>query len=460
MNILILGYGLEGKSSENYFKQDPRRAEHVTLDILDNFSKEELLFKDFSQYDLIFRTPSIPPKFIPAPKEKITSVTKFFFSNCPCPIIGVTGTKGKGTTCTLIRDILNSLLVSYISGKEPSAVAAPKTFLLGNIGAPALDVLPELTPDDVVIYELSSFQLWDLTKSPGISVVLRLEPDHLDVHDSIEEYYSAKSNICIHQSPADFCVYFKDNLHTRRAVKASPAQKLPFPLSTKTRARLDTLLSVLKVPGKHNAEDAEAALLAVYAYYQKYLNYQKSFDAWLTDFEEPLKTALKNFRPLPHHIEFVRELNGVTYYDDSFSTVFPSLEAALNSFPRQPLVLIAGGKDKGFDLTPAKRAIFDKPNLVKAILIGETAQKLASGEDPTKFVLCGKDFELAVKTAQTLAEAKLASAEMNSDTCLVDAKPKIPSPVVLLSPCASSFDMFESYKQRGDIFKQLVNSLN
>ena len=98
MNILILGRGLEGQSAENYFKHEPTRAEHATVEVWNNFKKEELLFKDFSSYDLIFRTPSIPPKFISAPKEKITSVTKFFFSNCPCPIIGVTGTKGKGTT--------------------------------------------------------------------------------------------------------------------------------------------------------------------------------------------------------------------------------------------------------------------------------------------------------------------------------------------------------------------------
>lgn len=445
MNILILGHGLEGQSAENYFKHDPGRAEHVTLDVLDNFEKEELLFKDFSSYDLIFRTPSIPPKFISAPASKITSVTKFFFSNCPAPIIGVTGTKGKGTTCTLIRDILNSLR------------ASGKTVLLGNIGTPALDALPEIAPDNVVVYELSSFQLWDLEKSPAISVVLRLEPDHLDVHDSVKEYYEAKSHICQFQKPDDFCVFFEPNEHTRNAVKSSKAQKLPYPCKS---AKLSEVLSALNIPGKHNKEDAEAALLACYAYYRKFKHYDKSFDAWLADFEEPITEALAHFKPLPHHIEFVRELNGVRYYDDSFSTVFPSLEAALNSFPDEPLVLIAGGKDKGFDLAPAKRAIFDKPNLVKAVLIGETSQKLAAGEDPAKYYQAGTDFELAVHTAQTLAEEKLTEEEKNSDTCLVDVKPEIKSPVVLLSPCASSFDMFESYKQRGDIFKQLVNGLN
>ena len=361
--------------------------------------------------------------------------------------------------------------------------ASEKTFLVGNIGVPALNALPEITKNDVVIYELSSFQLWDLEKSPAISVVLRLEPDHLDVHDSLEEYYAAKSNICAHQTKDDFCIYFAPNKNTQNAIKSSPAHKLPYPCKSARLSRpqgarasedlssdrgdaeaavslrLAEILSALKTPGKHNQEDAEAALLACYAYYKKYQNYTKTFDDFLADFEAQITEALANFQPLPHHIEFVRELNGVRYYDDSFSTVFPSLEAALNAFPDQPLILIAGGKDKGFDLTPAKRAIFDKPNLVKAVLIGETADALAEGEDPTKFIKSGTDFEAAVKTAQFLAEQKLTEEETNSDTCLVDKKPEIKSPVVLLSPCASSFDMFESYKQRGDIFKQLVNSL-
>ena len=443
MNILILGHGLEGQSVENYFKHDPSRAEHVKLSVLDNFKKEELLFKDFSSYDLIFRTPSVPPKFINAPKSKITSVTKFFFSNCPCPIIGVTGTKGKGTTCTLIRDLLASLGI--------------KTHLVGNIGTPALDVWPEITQKDVVVYELSSCQLWDLEKSPSIAVILRLEPDHLDVHESVEEYYAAKANLCAHQSPTDFCVYFKDNQNTKNAVKSSPAKLLPYPCKT---SAISELLSALNIPGNHNKENAEAALLACFAYYQKFQNYTKTFTNFLQDFQEPFQTALSHFQPLPHHIEFVRELNGVSYYDDSFSTVFPSLEAALNSFPDQPLILIAGGKDKGFDLSPAKRAIFDKPNLVKAVLIGQTAAALAQNEDPEKYILCNTDFEQAIRTAQSLAEAHLQREEENSDTCLVDAKPQIKNPVVLLSPCASSFDMFESYKQRGDIFKSIVNSLN
>ena len=441
MNILVLGYGVEGKSVENYFKHD----ETAKIDILDHFDKEELLFKDFSGYDLIFRTPSIPPKFIEAPKEKITSVTKYFFHHCPCPIIGVTGTKGKGTTCTLIRDLIQSIF----NTTNP----LQNTHLVGNIGIPALDELPSIKENDVVIYELSSFQLWDLDTSPAISVVLRIEPDHLDVHSSFDEYVAAKQNIVNYQTPDDFCVHFKDNDDTVSLTSHSKGQSLEYPYPE------PSALDELQVPGAHNREDAEAALLATFAYFQKYQGYTQSFDDFIKDYDAPLRKALRDFQPLPHHIELVRELNGIKYYDDSFSTVSPALRACLDSFKGTPFVLIAGGKDKGFDLTEVKRMIFDNPTLIKAVLIGETASKLADGEDPAKFVKAGTDFELAIKTAQELAETKLNQAEMDSDTCLIDKKPEIKPPVVLLSPCASSFDMFKSYKDRGDQFKQIVNTL-
>ena len=416
MNILILGYGVEGKSVENYFKHDPSIYEHTTIDVLDHFEKEELLFKDFSGYDLIFRTPSIPPKFINSTKEKITSCTKYFFHHCPCPIIGITGTKGKGTTCTMTRDFLQAL--------------GQKAYLVGNIGLAALDVLPDLTSNDVVVYELSSFQLWDMDISPRVATVLRIEPDHLDTHESFAEYVAAKQNITNFQTVEDFCISFKDNPDTQKLVAETKAEKLTYPLAQS--AELDQILGQLQVPGAHNREDAEAALLTTFAYC-KLSDANLTFDDFLKNHASALEQALHDFQPLPHHIELVRELNGIKYYDDSFSTVSPALRACLNAFPDTPFVLIAGGKDKGFDLTDVKRLIFDHHNLIKAVLIGETATKLKDGEDPEKYIDCGTDFELAIKTAQTLAEQRLNQEEANSDTCLVDKKPQITPPVVLLS---------------------------
>lgn len=139
MKIGILGYGKEGRSAEKYFK-----AKHANVEILDQFTNDELEQKDFSDFDLILRSPSVHPQ------PEFSSMTRYFFDHCPCPIIGVTGTKGKGTTCSIITDILKAL------GKS--------VYLVGNIGNPALDALDALTPSDIVVYEMSSFQLWDLHK--------------------------------------------------------------------------------------------------------------------------------------------------------------------------------------------------------------------------------------------------------------------------------------------------------
>ena len=411
MKIAILGYGLEGKSVEKYFKD---KAE---ITIFDDFKE----LPDTSDFDLVFRTPSVKlPEKLP---ENWTSATQYFFDHCPCKIIGVTGTKGKGTTCTMTAELLKSL------GKN--------VHLVGNIGEPAIDHLDELSKDDVVVFELSSFQLWDLKKSPNVAIVLRIEPDHLNVHKDFDDYVSAKANIARHQSENDTLIYFKNNADSQKIASESPAKKYDYPISNKSEVLIN-LLNTLPLVGDHNKENLEAALLATYSYLKTSL----SLDEFLTENHTVLESAIKKITPLPHHIEFVRELNNVKYYDDSFCTVFPALDVALKSFRDTPLVLIAGGSSKDTDLTPAKKAIFDHQNLIKAILIGETAEEFAKNEDPEKYILAGTDFEKAIKTAKKLAENSKEKA------------------VVLLSPCAASFDMFRSYKDRGDQFKNLVNSLD
>ena len=422
--IAILGYGLEGKSVEKYFQD---KAE---ITIFNDFQE----LPDTKDFDLVFRTPSV--KFPEPEPENWTSVTKYFFDKCPAEIIGVTGTKGKGTTCTMIRDLLESF------GKT--------VHLVGNIGEPALNYLDKIKEDDVVVYELSSFQLWDLTQSPDIAVVLRIEPDHLNVHKDFDDYVAAKANIVKHQYPEDSLIYFRLNPTSKKLGSLGPAQKYPYPYIVKDGNVITDfentdlakkLFAALPLLGQHNRENLEAALLATYASLHPIGSKPETYLDWLKENQETILGAIQKMAPLPHHIEFVRELNRVKYYDDSFCTVFPALDVALKSFDDCPLVLIAGGSDKGVDLEPAKRAIFDRDNLIKAILIGETAEKLAKNEDPEKYLLAGTDFKKAVQSAKELAESAGKDA------------------IVLLSPVAASFDMFKSYKDRGDQFKAIVNSL-
>ena len=408
MKILLLGYGKEGQATEKYFQ---KHDQNITIDILENFTTEELKQRDYSPYDIIFRSPSVPPTH----QKNESSITKYFFDHCPCPIIGVTGTKGKGTTCSFIYHLLKA--------------AGEDAYLVGNIGEPAINALDQLKSTSVVVYEMSSFQLWDLKKSPQTAVVLRIEADHLNVHHGYDDYVNAKGHIAEYQNPEDSVIYFKYNADSVKIAQNSPGQHFPYPLEQKSE-KLKELLNSLKVPGEHNKEDAEAALIAVSAYYHTPL------DEFINQNFEKLKSGLQSFKGLPHHIEFVKTINGVDYYDDSFSASYPSLEVAIKAFPEKNVFLIAGGKDRGLDLKKAKRAIFDAPNLKKAFLIGETRHKLAENEDSKKYVL-EDALESAVKDAKAAAE-------------------KAENSVVLLSPGAASFDMFKDFYARGDQFQKIV----
>lgn len=413
MKVAILGYGKEGKANEAYFQ-----GREIT--IVDPYRDEDYKKDDFSQYDLVLRSPSVRPR------PGFSSGTEYFFEHCPVPIIGVTGTKGKGTTCSMIRDLLESL--------------GRKVWLVGNIGVPAISKLDEIIEttkksgheNSCVVYEMSSFQLWDLRKSPQTAVILGIAPDHLNVHRDFEEYVAAKGRITEFQTPGDRVVYFRENQWSRMIAERSPGKRFPFPVEG-NREKLDELLDNLRVPGAHNREDAEAAILAVVAFLGV------SLKMLINQHFQELAEALANFQGLPHHIEFVRELNGVSYYDDSFSTAKPALEVALRAFPGQPLVLIAGGQDKGVDLSEVKKLIFGTKELKKVFLLGEIAEKLAEGEEKGKFEIV-KDLTEAVQGSQKVAE-------------------KYDNSVVLLSPGAASLDMFKSYYERGEEFQRLVRNL-
>ena len=407
MKIAILGYGKEGHSAEAYFTKHGNDVQ-----IFDKFTEEELGKMDFSGFDMVLRSPSVHPR------EGFSSMTRYFFDNCPAPIIGVTGTKGKGTTCSMIAAILKEL------GKN--------VYLVGNIGKPVIDVLDDLKSDDVVVFEMSSFQLWDLEKSPHVAVVLRIEADHLNVHDGFDDYVNAKGHIAEYQTQKDKLVYFKDNEWSLKiAAKSQAGEKVSYPgeKSEKFVKALDSLV----VPGEHNREDAEAAIKAVAAF----LN--TDAETLLDDNFDAISKALNEFRGLPHHIEFVRNFEGADYYDDSFSASEPSLEVAVKAFGDRPVVLIAGGKDRGLDLTPIRRAIFGPENMKKVFLMGETKFGLAEGADESRYEIVNSLDEAVNKARE---EAK-----------------KWSNPVVLLSPGAASFDMFRDFYDRGDQFKALVEGL-
>lgn len=407
MKIALLGYGKEGQAAEKYFKTHF----NAECDIFENFTPEEIKQRDYSSYDIILRSPSVPPLGLP----NESSLTRYFFDHCPCPIIGVTATKGKGTTCSFIKSILDSL--------------NQDAYLVGNIGTPAIEVLDNLKPTSVVVYEMSSFQLWDLEKSPHITVLGHLEPDHLNVHKDYADYLNAKANITRWQTADDYLIYYSKNPETTKIADTSKATKVPYPYEVS-----DDILKAIYLPGKHNQENALAAIAAVASYKNI------SPNEFIREKKTEIITGLNSFRGLPHRLEFLRELNNVKYYDDNFSTNPSSTRVAVNSFPGNNLVLIIGGRDKtNYKDLPEIYEILQAPQIKKIVLIGESGHELAKQYQDNRFTLA-KSLEQAVNIAKSTAET-------------------LKNAVVIMSPAAASFDMFENVYDRGEQYQKIISTL-
>ena len=405
MKIALLGYGKEGKSTEAYFRKHHNNLE---CDIFENFTREEITTKDFSSYDYVFRSPSVPPLHL----ANETSITKYFFDRCPCPIIGVTATKGKGTTCSFIKSLLDA------DGAD--------AYLVGNIGSPALDSLDKLSSDSVVVYELSSFQLWDLQKPPHIAIVGTIEPDHLNVHSGYDDYINAKTNICRYQTTDDYLIYYSENPESAKIASNSSAQKIPYPFDLPS-----DIAGAIKIPGIHNKNNAIAAIAAV-ACYKKI-----STETYIRDYKDTIIKGLSSFTGLPHRLEFLYEVDSIKYYDDNFSTNPSSTRVAVDAFPESNLVIITGGRDKtnNQDL-PEIYEILQSPQIKSIILMGESGHELAKRYNDSRFILA-ESLEEAVNLARQ--EAK-----------------RIKPAIILMSPAAASFDMFENVYDRGTKFQALV----
>jgi len=408
MKIAIVGYGVEGKASYDYW--NTTENELTIIDERDAIDAPEGTrkvlgadaFLSLDGFDLVVRSPGIDPRKLPY-GNRLWSATNEFFAKCPAPIIGVTGTKGKGTTCSLITSILRA--------------AGRTVHLVGNIGTPALQELPKIRPDDIVVFELSSFQLWDLKRSPHVAVVLMIEPDHMNVHKDMDDYVAAKSNIATNQTVDDTIIFNRNNQLSKQIAAASKGKKVEYPFA------IDEFTASIKLPGAHNQENAAAAIAAV-----------REFGVG----DDAIRQGLSAFDGLPHRLEKVRELDGVTFYNDSFSSAPSATVAAVKSFT-QPEIIIVGGTDKGADFSELHTALQEAPNVKKVILIGEIRHKLAG-------IL--HDINYEISDVRTMAEVVNVARSYTTS-----------GDVVILSPACASFDMFKSFYDRGDQFREIVKSL-
>jgi len=453
MRIGIVGWGIEGQSAYRYFgpdneylicNEEPRddfppqsdrlRVQFVnqrrTPGLTGNVSDlaylagiedcDKIVYSPTARKNLEKLFPDNNPFW-----EKATTDRHIFFEKVKTKnIIGVTGTKGKGTTSTLIAKMLEA--------------AGNKVFLGGNIGRSVLDFVTEVTENDWVVLELANFQLYKFPYSPHIGVCLMIAEEHMDWHPDMVDYVDAKTNLFRHQTEGDIAIYLAGNEHSEKAAGYSKGKKIPYFAAPGARVREDGMIVIgedeteiiktgeLKLIGKHNWQNVCAAITAVWQVSQEV---------------EPLRQVLTSFSGLEHRLELVRELDHVSYYDDSFGTTPDTAIVALQAFS-QPAVIILGGSDKGIPFDRLADEVAGKDRVRHVIAIGKTGPKIAQLLRERNFTNITEGLE---KMPDIVAEAHAKTQ---------------PGDVVLLSTGCASFGLFKDYKDRGNQFKEAVKALS
>lgn len=446
--ILILGVGLEGLSTLRLLKKIfPKKTVGVAdKEELKNLTKEEQklisakkvalhLGKNYLdcllKYDVVIRNPAVPPtlpQIIKAQKMgvKFTSQTILFFENCPGKIIGITGTKGKSTTTSLIYAVL----------KNGGLLAK----LVGNIGRPALSALLAAGPNQIFVYELSSHQLADLKFSPHVAVLLNIFPEHLDYYKDFAEYVKAKQNITRFQKPSDYFIYNADLPILKKVTSETKAKIVPFSLKTpfalgcflknnwliyRADEKEEKIINAKKVPlkGIFNLQNVMPAIIV-----------GKIFGIP----NEKIKEAIEKFKPLPHRLEFCGTYKGISFYDDSISTIPESAIAAIDALGESVQTLLLGGYERNQNFRQLAEKIINTPTIKNLILFPTTGKRIwksVTGRQINHFFV--KSMKVAVKLAYQHTD---------------------PGKIVLLSPASPSFGLFRDYRDRGRRFQRYAKS--
>lgn len=402
------------------------------------YGAELILGEDYLsniQADIVFRSPGTPfyKEELCKLRENgtvLTSEMEVFFDLCPCNTIAVTGSDGKTTTTTIISEMLK---------------AAGKTVHLGgNIGKPLLPEIETIGKDDWAVVELSSFQLISMRKSPDIAVVTNLAPNHLDIHKDMQEYIDSKKNIVLHQNAFSKAVLNLDNDIANSFSGDVRGQLAKFSVKEKlfNGAYLDGAKIVysdfgkvtevmdyrdIKIPGMHNVENYLAAISAVWGIVDK----------------ETIVGVAKTFGGVAHRAEFVREFNGVKYYNDSIASSPTRTALGTLSLYDEKIIIIAGGYDKHIPYEPLGPVINNKVKVL--ILLGDTAPKI----------------EAAVKSAENYsADAiKIINVTNMEEAVAAAAENAQKGDIVSLSPASASFGLYKNFEERGNHFKAIVNGL-
>ena len=418
--ILIVGKGIEGNAALKYLKNN---LVDTAINIVDQKDGENYLDKQ-KDYDIIIKSPGVKPELITIP---YTTATNIFLSNAKGKVIGITGTKGKSTTATLIYKMLKKQSLNVYLG--------------GNIGQSPLDFIGNLNDNSWTVLEMSSYQLNDLKMSPHIAVVLMITSEHLDYHKAQENYINAKRNILKFQTSQDFAVINKDyptsnesDIHTLAKVFRTSRERevgngcfvneKSIWVSRDGKAEKIIDIEKIKLLGRHNLENVCAANCAAILAGVSVKNIAK---------------VLEEFGGLEHRLEFVGEKNGTLFYNDSLATVPEATIQALETLPETE-TLIAGGYDRGLDYSSLAQYL-NKGQIKTLILFPPTGDRIwkaicnATSESnrPEKFDVRTMEQAVGIAVAETL-----------------------PGKICLLSPASASFGIFKDYKDRGEQFKNAV----
>lgn len=392
--IYLLGYGIEGKATEKFLKT---KIPDISITIGDKSLNGDYL-QEQEDYDIAIRSPGIPKRLVTIP---YTTATNLFFSEVKGMTIGVTGTKGKSTTASLIYHMLKT--------------AGKKAILAGNIGKPMLEQLLKNNDEDTTwVLELSSYMLDDIEYSPHISVVVNLYGDHLDYHQGANEYYNAKRNILNKARAEDIFIYNPDFVELEEWAKEAQCKVVPykeFPIKQD-----ETLLQ-----GQHNYQNIRAAATAVQQ---------------LSISDEIIYQALKTFIPLPHRLQNVGTYHAITFYDDAISTTPESTDMAIDAIPDIATIFV-GGLDRGYDFSPLTEKIIE--NDIKNIVFfpdsGKAVKKLL---DESNYTYNG------IETSSMAEAVQFAYAHTPQNM------------VCLLSTASPSYSIWKNFEEKGDQFQQYV----
>lgn len=426
--VTVLDKNPANKLGENYLVAKKLKAKFI-------LGAEYL--NSLVDFEVVFRSPGVSlqtPELKSAKKRGvvISSAIKLFFELCPAKIVGITGTKGKSTTTSLIFHLLKQ-------GRR-------RVFMAGNIGESPLHLLKKLRPADTVVLELSSFQLEDMEMSPKVAVLLSVVPEHLDRHKTFKKYLAAKQNIYLHQGKSDWLVTSKDFPITRLAARSAKGQVFPYSVNKvlprglyvakreiifrhlKTGKRqLVAPLADIKLMGEHNLQNVLPAIGV----------------ALISNLSaKTIRTALTKFQALKHRLEPIREKGNVVFVDDSLGTTPEAAAAAVKSFAWRDTAIILGGVYKGGSLKPLVKTLAEGP-VKLVVLIGESQKTFARAiqryAPKVAVKKCGKDFEKAIMEAYKSVKAKGGA--------------------VVLSPACASFDMFKDAYDRGEQYVKIVKRL-